>query len=164
MSQESESNESGYQVSCWYLLRLTQKNVLSSGLVSKPSNKLPGLEYTVDFLKATWNQTRKHHIKSWKNFISYCLITDPIKSTCSLTQFVHIPVFMLKKKVYLNFLSRLTTMYHCVCIVLMQKRKVKFSQFYLSKCDSTQTPVTWTSYLSRSLKNKRCIIQHVLYM
>jgi len=103
MSQESESNESGYQVSCWYLLRLTQKNVLSSGLVSKPSNKLPGLEYTVDFLKATWNQTRKHHIKSWKNFISYCLITDPIKSTCSLTQFVHIPVFMLKKKCISTF-------------------------------------------------------------
>lgn len=33
----------------------TQKKCLSSGLVSKPSNQLPGSEYIVDFLKATWN-------------------------------------------------------------------------------------------------------------
>lgn len=70
-SQESESR--WIKVSCITLVFPEIKTSFFfwgggrlSGLVSKPFNKLSGLEYMADFLKASWNKTGKYHIKKLK--------------------------------------------------------------------------------------------------
>lgn len=111
-----------------------------SGLVSKPFNKLSGLEYMVDFLKATWNKKGNCYIKNLKepyfflstykankvHLLSYtvCNRTGPCKNFVS-SLFIwcdyHVPACL-----------------HCA----MQKREIKLSSFDLSKFVSTQISIT----------------------
>lgn len=115
-----------------------------SGLVSKPFNKLSGLEYMVDFLKATCNKTGKCHIKKLKEpyfFLSIYIYLYKTKKVHLLSYTVANRTGPCKNFVSSLFIwcdYQVPACLHCA----MQKIEIKLSSFDLSKFVSTQISLT----------------------